>query len=32
VDDDGFDDLLIDARRNDPNGADAGAVYLFYGG
>ena len=31
VDGDGFDDLLVGARRNEEGGADAGAAYLLYG-
>jgi hypothetical protein len=31
VDGDGFDDIMAGAMNNDAAGADAGAVYLFYG-
>jgi hypothetical protein len=31
IDNDGFDDIMLGAQNNDTAGADAGAVYLFYG-
>jgi hypothetical protein len=30
VNDDGYDDILIGARRNDENGSDAGQTYLLF--
>ncbi|NBB14598.1 hypothetical protein GVN21_04385 [Caulobacter sp. SLTY] len=32
VNGDGYDDLLINARRADVNGTDAGAAYIVFGG
>ena len=32
VNGDGYDDLIIGARRADPNGSDSGETYVIYGG